>query len=214
MKFLLSPNFLFFMPKDTQLSKHDLRFKIKKQTQRKTVDLRDMLSRKVRPVSADNRMNRNLPESRSSRQRPHQLSPEPRSSRQRAPQVTPEPMNIRRRVPEPKNDQWRVPQIMGEKQPLLESKNDQWHVPQTMGKKQPLLEPRDGRRLMGDPIKVGPRNPTLYDDRERIIDPTNRVPSMRTSKTLSQMDLSGNSFSLSTLDQIRPRSPNKVLDNV
>lgn len=118
------------------------------------------------------------------------IPPDRRNGRPRTPQHSPEPRDDRRRMPEPVNDQWRIPD-----------------------KRRPMIEARDGRRLLREPIE-----PKLNDEKQHIPNPTNgsmprRVTSTRTLEALSQMDLSRNSYSPWTLDQIRRRSPIRVLDN-
>ncbi|KAJ0667138.1 putative sterile alpha motif domain-containing protein [Helianthus annuus] len=218
---------------DTHLSKHDLRFKIMKKSERKAklknVDLRDMLSRKARPSSTNHKV--------------HQSPPEPRNDRPRATRVTPEPK-------EPKDGQWdpvdggprddrRLMRDPIEVRPRDDRRlvwdsvevgpRDDRRVirdPVEVGPRDdrrvirdPVeVGPRDDQRVMRVPVEVGPRMHHLYDDRQSNLDPTDgsmpsRLTSTRTSRTLSQMDLSKTSFSLETLDRMSRSSQPRVLDN-
>ncbi|KAK1437803.1 hypothetical protein QVD17_03601 [Tagetes erecta] len=75
--------------------------------------------------------------------------------------------------------------------------------------------PRDDRRLIRVPVEGNPRMHNLYDDRQLNRDPADgSMPSRvttRTSRTLSQMDLSKTSFTL-PLDHISRPPSLKVLD--
>ncbi|KAK9052112.1 hypothetical protein SSX86_028740 [Deinandra increscens subsp. villosa] len=80
------------------------------------------------------------------------------------------------------------------------------------------LGPRDDRRLIRPPIEVGSRMHKLYDDRQPNLDlmdgsMPSRPTSTRTSRSLSQMDLSKTSFSLKPSDHISCPSSHKGLDS-
>ncbi|KAI3812097.1 hypothetical protein L1987_16801 [Smallanthus sonchifolius] len=240
---------------DTHLSKHDLRFKIMKKSQRdgkqKNVDLRDMLSRKARPSATNQKMNQSFPE--------------PRNDRQRVPQLTAEQKDDRRCMPEPKDGQWDSVEVRRRddrrlmRDPIEVGPRDDRRLmrgPIEVGPRDDRrlirdpaeVGPRDDRRLIRDPAEVGPRDDRrlirhsvevgprddgrlirvpievgsrmhkLYNDRLLNLDPTDgsmprRLASTRTSRTLSQMDLSKTSFSLESLDHISRPSLHKALDN-
>ncbi|XP_076937628.1 uncharacterized protein LOC143605368 [Bidens hawaiensis] len=194
---------------DTHLSKHDLRFKIMKKHQEKNVDLRDMLSQKARSSSTNHKN--------------HQRLPEPRNNRQMTPEMT----------PQPKDGQWgpvevrqrddrrlmRNPLEVGPRDDkrLIWDSVEAGQTDRRFVRDPADAEPRDDRRLMRAPAEIGPPPPVhkLYDERQPNLDPTggnipNRFTSTRTSRTLSQMDLSKTSFAFKTLD--RP-SQHRVLDN-
>ncbi|KAI3714225.1 hypothetical protein L1987_72822 [Smallanthus sonchifolius] len=221
---------------DIHLSKHDLRFKIMKKSQRdgkqKNMDLRDMLSRKALPSSTN--------------QKTHQSLPEPRNGRQR----TPEQKDDRRGMPEPKDGQWdsvevgrrddrrlmRDPIEVGRRDdrrfmggPIEVVPRDDRRLirdPVEVGTRDdrrlirdPVeVRPRDDGRIIRVPIEVGSRMHNIYADGLLNLDPRDgsvpsRLASTRTSRTLSQMDLSKTSFSLETLDHISRPSLHKALDN-
>ncbi|KAD3642171.1 hypothetical protein E3N88_31395 [Mikania micrantha] len=215
--------FLFSIPEDFHLSKDDLRFKIMKKSQgndkQKNVDLRDILSRKQKARSS------------STNHKVRQSLPEPGNGRQRAPQQK----DDRRCMPELKDGQWdsvkaeprddrRLARDIFEAGPRDDSRllwgsvdvgprDDRRFIRDPVN-----LGPSDDSRLLRVPIDVGPRMHKLYDDIQPNLDPVDgsmpsRLTSTRTSRTLSQMDLSKTSFSLETLDQISRPSSHKLLDN-
>ncbi|KAL8267462.1 hypothetical protein R6Q59_004806 [Mikania micrantha] len=208
---------------DFHLSKDDLRFKIMKKSQgndkQKNVDLRDILSQKQKARSS------------STNHKVRQSLPEPGNGRQRAP----EQKDDRRCMPELKDGQWdsvkaeprddrRLARDIFEVGPRDDSgllwgsvdvgpRDDRRFIRDPVN-----LGPSDDSRLLRVPIDVGPRMHKLYDDIQPNLDPVDgsmpsRLTSTRTSRTLSQMDLSKTSFSLETLDQISRPSSHKLLDN-
>ncbi|KVI05614.1 Sterile alpha motif domain-containing protein [Cynara cardunculus var. scolymus] len=208
----------FLCPEDFHLSKDDLRFKIMKRTQsngqQNTVDLRDMLSRRTRPSTTNPVTSHSMHEPRHGRQRAPEISHETRDDRRR---MT-EPRNERQFVLEPRDERRHMLEPRDERQRMPQPRDDRRRVPESRDDRQRMAEPRDSRQCMPEPLEVRQRIPKLNDVRQRIPEPTNtsmtgQFTSMRTSEVPSQMNLLRNSYSPWTLDHIRRKSPDRVLNN-
>lgn len=214
---------------DLHLRKDDLRFKIMKRTQSggqpNGVDLRELLSRPARSSTTSLSPQERVPESRNGRQRMPESKhmPEPRDIRQHMDEprdVRPrilESSDSRQRMLEPRDGRERMPEPRDGRHRMPEPRDGRQHIPQSRDGRQHMPEPRDGRLRIPGPVGVRHRIPDLSDDRQRISEPTTttmpgRIHSTRSMEALPQMDLMRSSYSPWTLDHIRRKSPDRVLD--
>ncbi|KAI3816827.1 hypothetical protein L1987_16532 [Smallanthus sonchifolius] len=188
---------------DLHLSKDDLRFKIMKRAQSNSqhnmVDLRDMLSRSARPSTTKPITPYCLHETRHGRQRVPEARDNPRNM--------PEPRRERQIMTEPRDDRPRVPVSRDDRPRRLVSRDD----------RQRMAEPMDGRQRMPEPHEFRNQVPKLNDVRPRIAERpvgsmTGQYTSLRTSEGPPRMGFLGNSYSPWTLDHIRRKSPERVLN--
>ncbi|GJU19112.1 sterile alpha motif domain-containing protein [Tanacetum coccineum] len=161
-----------------------------------------------------------MPERRDERQH----MPERRDERQHMPerrderQHMPERRDERQHRPERGDERQLMPERRDERQLMPQSMDDRRRIPEARDDRQRMVEPRDQRQTMPEPFEVRQRIPKLNDSRQHIPEPTNgsmtgQYTSMRTSEAPSQVDLLRSSYSTWTLDQIRRKSPDRVLNN-
>nr|GEV02210.1 hypothetical protein [Tanacetum cinerariifolium] len=160
-----------------------------------------------------------MPERRDERQH----MPERRDERQHMPerrderQHMPERRGERQHRPERGDERQLMPERRDERQLMPQSMDDRRRIPEARDDRQRMVETRDQRQTMPDPFEVRQRIPKLNDSRQHIPEPTNgsmtgQYTSMRTSEAPSQVDFLS-SYSTWTLDQIRRKSPDRVLNN-
>lgn len=194
---------------DGQLGKDDLRYKIMRKIaldrgqsngQQNGVDLRDFLSRPSQTSTAKPSSRQHIPDPRDNRPR----VPEPRDDR---PRVS-EPRVNRPRVPEPRDNRSRVPEPRDDRQHMLDSRGSRQYLPEIKDSRQYMPEARDFRG----------HRPELKDVRynapeSRSMSILGRAPSTRNADALPLMDSIRNSYSPWTLDRLRRRSPDGVLNS-
>nr|XP_043632555.1 uncharacterized protein LOC122603803 [Erigeron canadensis]XP_043632563.1 uncharacterized protein LOC122603803 [Erigeron canadensis] len=183
---------------DLHLSKHDLRYKIIKRTQtnthHKTVDLRDMLSRRARPSTTKPDTLPTLPDPEHGRHRVPEIipvirddrrrdsdprdnprrMPEPRNERHIMPaprderQHMPDPLDERRRLSQPMDDRHRVPESRDDRHRVPESRDDRHCVPESRDDTRRVAEYREDRQTMPEPRDGRQSIPELLEVRKRI----------------------------------------------
>ncbi|KAD2393785.1 hypothetical protein E3N88_40762 [Mikania micrantha] len=166
------------------LSKDDLRFKIRKQTQKNNqqnmMDLRDMLSRSA--CSSTNNP------------------------------ITSHSLHGRQRVPEARDSLRHMPDLTRERESRPAPTDDRPRRLMYRDDRQRIAEPMDSRQCMPEPHEVRNRRPRVTE--RPIGSMTGQYSSMRTSEGQPRMGFLGNSYSPWTLDHIRRKSPDRVLNTL
>ncbi|KAL8224597.1 hypothetical protein R6Q57_020072 [Mikania cordata] len=126
--------------------------------------------------------------------------------------ITSHSLHGRQRVPEARDSLRHMPDLTRERESRPAPTDDRPRRLMSRDDRQRIAEPMDSRQCMPEPHEVRNRRPRVIE--RPIGSMTGQYSSMRTSERQPRMGFLGNTYSPWTLDHIRRKSPDRVLNSL